>query len=67
MEVIDADQVMWGTTFIGSDGMIKVSESRGVKYELPESCGINPKLPGAERLSKRGITLTTTKLDRLLS
>jgi CRISPR-associated protein (TIGR03984 family) len=53
VEVIDADQVMWGTTFIGSDGMIKVSESRGVKYELPESCVDNPLLPGAERLVLR--------------
>lgn len=53
VEVIDADQVMWGTKFIGSDGKIKVSESRGIKYELPESCVDNPLLPGTERLVLR--------------
>ncbi len=53
VEVIDADQVMWGTRFIGSDGVIRVSESRGIKYELPESCVDNPLLSGTKRLVLR--------------
>ncbi len=53
VEVIDADQVMWGRNFVSSDGMIKVSESRGIKYELPESCVENPLLPVTERLVLR--------------
>jgi len=53
IEVIDADQVMWGTKYHISDGLIKVSETRGIKYELPESCVDNPLLSGTERLVLR--------------
>jgi len=53
IEVIDADQVMWGTKFFSSDGMVKVSEARGIEYELPESFVENPLLPGTERLVLR--------------